>query len=161
MSSFLIRARRGLHLALKRPGEALLVGRMAACVASLSLLVKLLPLPRALTLLSPRGSRAFVKPQRVDDARMAQLLDALLGLNLLCFTPKCWKRAAVLHRQLTLRGRETRVLFGLRKEDGDLLAGHAWIESGGQPLFETAPPRYAVTYSFPSYSDMQMSAIKK
>lgn len=134
----------------KRPEEALLVGRMAACVASLCLLVRVLPLPRALALLSPRGSRELVKPRRVSDERMTQLLDALLGVNLLCFTPKCWKRAAVLHRQFSLRGRETRVLFGLRKEDGDLLAGHAWLESGGQPLFETAPPRYAVTYSFPS-----------
>jgi hypothetical protein len=150
MSSFLMQARRGLRFALKRPGEALLVGRMAACVASVCVLVKLLPLPRALAMLSPRGSRASRQPLRVSDERMAQLLDALLGANVLCFTPKCWKRAAVLHRQFGLRGRETRVLFGLRKEDGDLLAGHAWIESGGQPLFETAPPHYAVTYSFPS-----------
>jgi hypothetical protein len=82
--------------------------------------------------------------------RVAQLLDALLGLNFLCFTPTCWKRAAVLHRQLALRGRETRVVFGVRREGGDPLAGHAWLEANGEPLFEKLLPEYAVTYCFPS-----------
>lgn len=142
---------RGLRFARSRPAEALLVARMAAGVASFSLLLKFLPLPRALSLFSPRKKKSsHTDRSSVSDERIARLLDALLAINVLCFTPTCWKRAAALHRQLALRGRETRVLFGLRREGTDLLAGHAWLESGGEPLFEDAPPRYAVTYSFPS-----------
>ena len=139
-----------MRFARSRPGEAFLVARMALGVAAFTVLIKVLPLPRALALLSPGARRQPSARPSITDERLAQLLDALLGLDALCFTPTCWKRAVVLHRQLALRGRETRVLFGLRKKDGDLLVGHAWIESGGQPLFENAPPSYAVTYSYPS-----------
>jgi hypothetical protein len=150
MWKFLSQSGRGVRLMRGNWGEAWLVSRMAFCVASFSILIKFLPLPRALSLLTPNSRRIATQLPQISDERLAQLLDALLGLNLLCFTPTCWKRAAVLHRQLALRGRDTRVLFGLRKEGGDLLAGHAWIESGGDPLFEIATPEYSVTYSFPS-----------
>jgi hypothetical protein len=149
MMSIFKMAGQGLRFMRARPREAIIVARMALGVAAFSTLVKLLPLPRALSLLSS-PSRPKSQVASPSDERLAQLLDALLALNFLCFTPTCWKRAAVLHRQMALRGRETRVLFGLRKEGGDLLAGHAWLESDGQPLFETDTPQYAVTYSFPS-----------
>jgi hypothetical protein len=56
----------------------------------------------------------------------------------------------VLHRFLALRGRETQILFGMRRGGGDLLAGHAWLEDGNGALFETTTrPAYTVTYSFP------------
>jgi hypothetical protein len=78
------------------------------------------------------------------------LIDALLGLNVLCFTPTCWKRAPVLHRYLALQGIQTRIIFGVRKESDAALAGHAWLEADGRPLLEATPPRYTRTYSFPA-----------
>jgi hypothetical protein len=134
----------------RRPGEALLAARMAASVAALSLMLRVLPLPRALELFSTPRRRSGGRTSRPSDERLAELLDAVLGLNMLCFRPVCWKRAAVLYRFLALRGRETRIRFGLRREGDDLLAGHAWLEDGGAPLFEATPPEYTVTYSFPS-----------
>ncbi|HVG29876.1 MAG TPA: lasso peptide biosynthesis B2 protein [Pyrinomonadaceae bacterium] len=143
-------ARNCLRLAVKAPREALLVAGMARDVVWLSFLVKLLPLPRAFLLLAPRrraraGGRAFV-----SDERLVQLLDSLLGVDALCFTPTCWKRAAVLHRRLALRGRETRVVFGVRRGCEQSLSGHAWLEAGGVPIYEAEPPEYSVTYCFPS-----------
>jgi hypothetical protein len=140
----------GLRFALRCPRETLLVVRMALGVAALSLAVRALPLPRALSLVASHPYGVRRKDDGLRDERVAQLLDALLGLNFLCFTPTCWKRAAVLHRQLALRGRETRVVFGVRRGGGDPLAGHAWLEANGEPLFEKLPPEYAITYCFPS-----------
>ena len=142
--------RKALGFAARKPREAWLVVRLAAWVATLSALVKFLPLPRALSLVSvaPR-----VPPGRggVGEERLAQLLDALLATDVLCFTPTCWKRAPVLHRYLALGGRPTRIVFGMRKGGGGLLDGHAWLEDGAGALFEaTARPDYTVTYTFPS-----------
>ncbi|MDT7540794.1 MAG: Transglutaminase-like superfamily [Acidobacteriota bacterium] len=151
MSNVVSTVRRGVSFARRRPDEALLVARLALDVASFSMLARVLPLPRSLSFLSPARRRDVrARESRVSDERLAQLLDALLSLDALCFTPTCWKRAAVLHRQMALRGRQTRVVFGVRRGEGDPLAGHAWLEAGGVPLFETSPPEYAVTYCFPS-----------
>jgi len=130
----------------RRPGEALLLARMAGWVLALSLLIKLLPLPRVLRLVTapPRNAR-----QSLPAERLAQLIDLLLGLNLLVFTPTCWKRAPVLQRYLALNGLETRILFGVRKTGGALLDGHAWLERDGCPIFEKQPIDYVVTYSYP------------
>lgn len=150
MSNVLSRARQGIRFARQRPGEALLVARLALDVASFSVLARVLPLPRSLSLLSPKMTRRDARAVSVSDVRLAELLDALLNLDVLCFTPTCWKRAAVLHRQLALRGRKTRVVFGVRRGESDPLAGHAWLEANGLPIFESSPPEYAVTYCFPS-----------
>ncbi|HLL75786.1 MAG TPA: lasso peptide biosynthesis B2 protein [Pyrinomonadaceae bacterium] len=141
--------RKAVGFVARKPREAWLVVRLAAWVAALSALVKFLPLPKVLSLVSaaPRkGGRA----DGFSDKRVAQLLDALLATDVLCFTPTCWKRAPVLHRYLALGGRQTRVVFGLRKGGGGLLDGHAWLEDHGRPLFEATWPDYTVTYSFPS-----------
>ncbi|HEV2799250.1 MAG TPA: lasso peptide biosynthesis B2 protein [Pyrinomonadaceae bacterium] len=143
---------RAAHYAVSRPGEALLLVRMAVWVAVLSLLIKLLPLPRVLSLVA--GTTQSARPRRnsqLTEKRLAQLIDALLGMNVLCFTPTCWKRAPVLHRYLALQGIKTRIVFGVRKEKESLLAGHAWLEADdGRPLLEATPPRYTATYVFPA-----------
>lgn len=61
----------------------------------------------------------------------------------------CWKRAAVLRRYLLLNGIETEVVFGVRKENGGQLAGHAWLERDGAPFLEREQPAYTVTFRYP------------
>jgi hypothetical protein len=137
---------------LSEPGSALLALRMGAWVVALTLLMRVLPLPRAMRLVAPRRpGRRSGDAARVQ-TRLAGLLDSVLAANFWVFTPTCWKRAPVLHRYLALSGIETRVLFGVRRGDGggDALSGHAWLEAGGEPLLETTPPDYKVTYSFPA-----------
>ena len=132
----------------RKPREALLLVRMAGWVLALSVLIRLLPLPRVLRVVAtaPRPKQATQSPAA---ERLAQLIDLLLGLNLFVFTPTCWKRAPVLQRYLALNGIETRILFGVRKTDGTPLDGHAWLEHNGQPVFETTQPDYLVTYAYP------------
>jgi hypothetical protein len=145
-------ARRVVHFIKRRPSEAFLLVRMAGWVVLLSSLIKLLPLPRVLALIATPTRQVAPERVKVSQERLAQLVDLLLGIDLLCFTPTCWKRAPVLHRYLALNGIETRIVFGVRKAEGagSLLDGHAWLESGGRPLLEISPPRYTVTYAFPS-----------
>ena len=134
----------------RRPGETFLLLRMAAWVALLSFLIRLLPLPRVLSLISDTTGDRKPRNAPMTQQRLAQLVDALLGLNVLCFTPTCWKRAPVLHRYLALYGIKTRIVFGVRKGEETLLAGHAWLEADGRPLLEASPPQYTPTYSFPA-----------
>ncbi|HEX7177615.1 MAG TPA: lasso peptide biosynthesis B2 protein [Pyrinomonadaceae bacterium] len=142
---------RAARLVLREPGKALLLARMTAWVGTLSLLIRALPLPMAMRALTPLRRRA---PSHADaailEARIAELLDMLLAADVLFLTPTCWKRAPVLYRFLALEGIETRVVFGVRKESQGLLAGHAWLEAGGRPLFEKTLPDYKVTFSFPA-----------
>lgn len=142
--------KRAARLVLGEPRGALLALRMAYWVAAFSLLVKLLPLPRALRLAAPRvrGVRP-PNPSNVED-RLARALDSVLAADFLVFTPTCWKRAPVLHRYLALNGIETRVVFGVRRAGEDALSGHAWLEADGRAILETTEPDYFVTYRFPS-----------
>lgn len=143
-------ALRASRFALREPGAALTLLRMAAWVAALSLLLRWLPLPRVLSIASPRRARrSAVDAVRVQ-ARLARLLDALLASDFLCFTPTCWKRAPVLYRFLALEGIQTRVVFGVRSVAAGRLDGHAWLEAGGAPLLEPNAPDYKITYSFPA-----------
>ncbi len=134
---------------LTRPGEALLLCRMAWWVAVLSLTARCYSLPRALQIVAGSENR---KPsaQATNGDELARAIDLLLSINIFIFKPICWKRAAVLHRYLSRSGIATRIIFGVRNETGGKVSGHAWLEANGQPILENAPPDYVVTYSFPS-----------
>lgn len=142
-------AARGARFVVREPAAALLALRMSAWVAALSLLIKFLPLPRALGLVAPgRLGRASLDADETQ-AALARVLDSLLASDFWVFTPTCWKRAPVLHRYLALRGIETRIVFGVRRDGDNTLSGHAWLEREGRPLLESEAPDYRVTYSFP------------
>lgn len=135
----------------RHPSTAWLLLRMAGWVATLSLLIRMLPLPSILRLMQPRvRSHAAMPDPATTQEHLARLLDLLLATEFLFLTPTCWKRATVLHRYLGLQGIGTRIVFGVRKEDEELLAGHAWLEADGKPLLETALQSYTVPYSFPA-----------
>jgi len=131
----------------KRPVEAWLLTRMAVWVVIISGLIRIQPLPRVLSLATPRS-----KPGRskISNQRMAELLDLLLETEIFVFTPTCWKRAAVLYRYVSMNGTQAQIVFGVRKEGDGVLNGHAWLESSRQPILEKDPPQYRATYSFPS-----------
>ena len=141
---------RSLGFFARKPREAVLLARMAFWIAALSLMVRVVPLPRAMELMRPRRVRGLNPDAEATQARLAELLDALLRADFWVFTPTCWKRAPVLQRYLAHNGVATRILFGVRKAGGDLLAGHAWLERDGRPVFETQPPDDLVTYAYES-----------
>lgn len=144
---------RGSRKIMLKPGESFLIFRMALWVSLLSLAVKLRPLPRALELIAakpktPAADRA--EPSEETMTRLARAIDLLLRTDLFVFKPICWKRAAVLHRYLTLSGINSRIVFGVRRGAQGEVDGHAWLESNGAPILEPTTPNYKVTYAFPS-----------
>ena len=132
------------------PREAMLLCRMAWWVAVLSVAARCYSLPRALRIVAghQNGKRSSREATTRDE--LARAIDLLLSADVLMFKPICWKRAAVLHRYLLRNGVATRIIFGVRSETGGKVAGHAWLEADGQPILESSPPDYVVTYSFPS-----------
>ena len=146
---------RTLKLATQNPARAWLVLRMSAWVVILSGLVKVCSLPRALRFVSTK-----VRPEHTgkprDREELSTAIDSVLGMNFFVFKPNCWKRATVLHRYLALAGVKTTIVFGLRKETGGELKGHAWLEAAGQPILESALPVYKVTYTFPSTEQFEV-----
>ncbi len=128
-----------------RPDEAWLLARMAWWVVVLSATARCYSLPRALQIVAGNQKRSNQAVNRDD---LARSIDLLLSADFLMFKPICWKRAAVLHRYLSRNGIPTRIIFGVRNDSGKV-DGHAWLEADGQPILETTPPDYLVTYSFP------------
>ena len=136
---------RGTRKLVTRPAEAWLLVRMAWWVVVLSATARYYSLPRALRIVAGNQKRSNHVVNRDD---LARVIDLLLSADILMFRPVCWKRAAVLHRYLSRNGTPTRIIFGVRNESGEV-DGHAWLEADGQPILETTPPNYVVTYSFP------------
>lgn len=137
----------GAGFVFKNPREAWLLTRMGAWVVVISGLLKFQPLPRVLSLVTPRPT---TRTKSITNQRMAELLDQLLETNVFVFTPTCWKRAAVLYRYVSMNGTRAQIVFGVRKEGDGILNGHAWLEAARQPILEKDPPKYRATYSFPT-----------
>lgn len=134
---------------LVKPRESLLSARMALWVVLVSVLARLMSLPRAHQI----ASLDVRSPSAVDHAetaaQLARILDSLLNLDLFVFRRNCWKRAMVLHRFLALNGIESRINFGLQKRADGTVQGHAWLERQGRPLLEDDAGTYIVTFSLP------------
>lgn len=134
----------------REPRTILLLLRMGAWVAVFSLAARFVTLPRALHLISTTTHHHSRETfSTIRGYHLARTLDRLLSINVFCWTPTCWKRAAILHRYLALSGRNSQVVFGVRRNEDGALAGHAWIEIEGQPQFEVCPPLYTRTFSYP------------
>ena len=144
------------------PREALLLCRMAWWVSVLSLAARCCSLPRALALVAGKASNETRPADTTNPERLARAIDLLLSANFLMFKPICWKRAAVLHRYLSRHGITTRIIFGVRNEAAGKVAGHAWLEADGEPMLESTPPEYVVTYRFPSneHLDPQLATLR-
>lgn len=147
--------RSAARLTLREPSRAWLIARMGIWVAILSALVKFMPLARALQIVST-ATRRTAELSEVQAKKLSSAIDALLETNVLMFRPSCWKRATVLHRYLALKGVSTSIVFGVMKEAGGELKGHAWLEQDDRPMLEPPGPSYKVTYKFPSPQSMEI-----
>ena len=121
---------------------------MAWWVVVLSVAAQRYSLPRALEIVAGRSSHRRLVT--ADQERLARAIDQLLSVDVWMFKPICWKRAAVLHRYLSRSGTPTRIIFGVRNDKSGAVTGHAWLEAAGEPILESSPPEYVVTYRFPS-----------
>ena len=141
---------RGTRKFVAEPAEALLLCRMAWWVMVLTIAARCYSLPRALSIVAGNKTKRTPSQDTAVQERFARSIDLLLSADLFLFKPICWKRAAVLHRYLSRHGITTRIVFGVRNDSQGTVAGHAWLEAEGEPILETAPPEYVVTYRFPS-----------
>lgn len=125
------------------------MGRISVATILLSSLIKLRPLDSVLRLFSIAVND---DGKQLDEnaSELVTAVDAVLGMNRLALKRVCWKRAILLHRLLGQSGYATTIVFGVRPPDRDGLAGHAWLERYGAPIFESTHPDYVVTYKFPS-----------
>ncbi|HJT65582.1 MAG TPA: lasso peptide biosynthesis B2 protein [Pyrinomonadaceae bacterium] len=155
-------ARRATRKFVADPREALLLSRMAWWVTVLSVAARCCSLPRALAIVAGKMKNQAQPADVTVPQRLARAIDLLLSADVFLFKPICWKRAAVLHRYLSRHGIATRIIFGVRNEPGGQVAGHAWLEAEGEPILESAPPEYVVTYRFPSSElpDPQLAALR-
>ena len=133
-----------------QPADALLLCRMAWWVSVLSVASRCFSLPRALSIVAGSETRASRSHDAEVQQRLGRLIDQLFSIDIFLFRPICWKRAAVLHRYLSRHGIKTRIIFGVRNDAEGKVAGHAWLEADGQPILESTPPDYVITYRFPS-----------
>jgi hypothetical protein len=142
----------------QQPSEALLLCRLAWWVTVTSVAARCFSLPRTLRIVS--ASTPTSKPNFSTEAQeqLARALDLVLSADVLMFRPVCWKRAAVLHRFLSLRGVATTICFGVKRGE-TTVTGHAWLEADGKPILEKERPDYVITYSFPSDEPFDNSAV--
>lgn len=131
-----------------KPRDSFLGARMALWVVLVSILARVTSLPRAQRIASVRVRRSSAGRFH-EPAQLARTIDALLRLDAWVFRPICWKRALVLHRFLALNGVDSRINFGVQKDAGGPVRGHAWLEREGRPFLEEDAGGYVVTFSLP------------
>ena len=134
-----------VRLAVRDPRALLLSARMAAWIVLISIGARVVSLPTIFRLTETRRRWTSAAPAEEIAWRIDRVLETGLVKD-----GTCWIRAAVLRRYLLLNGIETEVVFGVRRQNGDGLAGHAWLEREGVPFLESGEPQYIVTFRHPS-----------
>jgi len=154
--------RRATRKFVSDPREALLLCHLAWWVTVLSVAARCFSLPRALAIVAGKARNETQAADTTNPEQLARAIDLILSADFLLFKPICWKRAAVLHRYLSRHGIPTRIIFGVRNDAGGKVAGHAWLEADGEPILESTPPEYVVTYRFPSneHLDPQLARLR-
>ena len=135
-----------VRLGLRDPRSLLLSARMSAWIVLISVVAPLVPLSTMFRLAETR--RRWAPAALLPAEEIARRIDRVFHAGLVT-DGSCWKRAAVLRRYLQLNGIDTEVVFGVRRQNGGPLAGHAWLEREGVPFLESEPPQYTVTFRHP------------
>jgi hypothetical protein len=89
----------------------------------------------------------------VDDAALAEWVDRVLTRLPPPWRRTCLKRALVLHYLLHRAGRSATLVIGVRRDEHDALAAHAWLAHAGTPYLESGTDQvasYQVLTAFPS-----------
>src|SRR5690606_31066505 len=111
--------------------------RVRAGVAGLviPLLLLVAPLDRITRLLG-RG-RARESWRALPDKRVAHWIDNLLARLPWPWRHTCLRRSAVLYHILRRHGREVELMVGVRRDERDALAAHAWLTLDSTPYLES------------------------
>jgi len=118
--------------------------RVGLWIALVSVLLRLVPLPRLLRLLTPKHTDSRPWPRE----KLVNFCSFWLGRDAAFFSKSCLKRSLVLYHYLNQQGEPTRFLIGVR-HDGQKLCGHAWILLEGKKLFPDEDLDYRIIYAYP------------
>lgn len=119
----------------RRCGSAL---RIMAWLLLADLALRLLPFPRAESLLRGRPRRGARPLSGAEIRALAREVEAAARYHL--YPIHCLRRALVLRRLLDQRGLATELRFGVRKE-GEEIRAHAWLEHAGESLDPNPSPQ--------------------
>ncbi len=118
--------------------------RVGFWLAAVSILLRLIPLPRLLRLLTPARANGRKWPRE----KLVNFCSFWLGREAAFFSRSCLKRSLVLYRYLNLQAEPARFLIGVRQED-QKLCGHAWILIQGKKIFPDEDLSYRIIYAYP------------
>lgn len=99
------------------------------------------------------GAAPSAPDASVDDASLAEWVDRVLTWLPPPWKRTCLKRALVLHYLLHRAGRPAELVIGVRRDEQNELAAHAWLAHEGTPYLETGADHvasYQVLTAFPS-----------
>jgi hypothetical protein len=110
------------------------------------IMVRLLPLPRVISLLKPAGR---VSQSSYDADELARIADAAARLGPRLGVGQCLVRSLLLYNLLRKFAYDAVFLIGGRLSDGRFDC-HSWIEIDGKCLYECHNPRefFRVFYTF-------------
>jgi hypothetical protein len=100
-----------------------------------------------------RRPRPKTPDSTVDDASIAEWVDRVLTRLPPPWRRTCLKRALVLHYLLHRAGRPAELVIGVRRDERNELAAHAWLARGGTPYLEPGADHvdsYQVLTVFPT-----------
>jgi hypothetical protein len=122
-----------LRECVRSPGDVWLVARMSAWAVWLPLLKYLMPLPRLVRLAAAPPRRAA---RRREQERKVVTLSRWIYAPVTRHDRGCLQRSLLAYRFLGEANASPRLLVGVRKDEGKVLA-HAWVSVDGEPLAES------------------------
>jgi hypothetical protein len=118
----------------------LLLIRLTAMAVAAPYLVRA-GLPRLHRWLEPGRRRPPLGPTDSGplEDRMGSWVDAIIRRGRPLVRPGCLTRGVTLYYALRRAGDEVSLCFGIG-DDGGTVAGHCWLDKGGEPLLERSDP---------------------
>ena len=126
------------------PSELWVFAKIGVWILIVTLLLRLVSIPRMMALLSPHPNSRKGLPR----TKLVNFCSFWLGRETAFLQRSCLKRSLVLFRYLNMQGEAARFFIGVRKEDGEL-KGHSWIMLDGKPLFPEDDLNYKLIFSYP------------
>lgn len=103
-----------------------------------------------------RRPKSVPDDDTVDDSAIAEWVDRVLRRLPPPWRHTCLRRALVLHYLLHRAGRPAELRIGVRRDDQNALAAHAWLVRHGVPYLEPSNNHvetFQVLTAFPSRSE--------
>ena len=128
----------------------------------LPLMLKFLPLPRMMQLITPVSTKRYnFLYDKSTKKKIIKFTDFILNRNIFIWRNTCLKRSLLLYHFLNKIGVKVKICFGVKyynnmisKNLKDSLEGHAWLLLNGEIFLERnieIVDKYAVTYCFPNF----------